>query len=164
MDAPVTNDEATLAHVIGTGLLAETIAVALGTANRADVSGQNGPVIAANDGWERVPDSVREASSALLPVVTELSQVVIGPWEDRGRTGCSDCAKTRRRNADSTGGRGQDALLAAHGDRLTAPSPALTQTAADLVAAVVRDDVESHAGGRDPRTSRGLVVVDRVGQ
>src|SRR5690625_4643471 len=162
MDTPVTDDEAIVTHVIGIGLLADTIAAALGTVTRADVSSQNGPVIAANDGWEQVPDSVREASAALLPVVTGLNQVVIGRWEERGQTGCSDCAKTRRRNADSDGGRGQGALLAAHGDKLAAPSSALTQTAADLVAAVVRDDVESHAEGRDPRTRHALVVVDLV--
>lgn len=102
-----------------------------------------------------------------LPVRTELSQVVIGPWERAGRPGCVSCAEMRRIRVHPAR-REWAAVRHAHRQALaTRPATWLTGLAAYLVAGLVADEVQRLTAaeqrsvtGEEPRTLAALLCVD----
>lgn len=149
----------------GTGLLAGAIAAAVPAADP--------PVlVTASDTWTvdcphpggGAPDAPRQRAAARgvgwLPVRTELSQVVIGPWEVAGRPGCLTCADSRRTRIRADR-REWEAVWHAHRDQLAArPACWLTGLAAHLVATVVAGEVARVAAGAEPRTQNALLQVE----
>jgi ribosomal protein S12 methylthiotransferase accessory factor len=126
-------------------------------------------VVTADDGWDTRArpaerDPIRDARVPWLPVRAELGRVVVGPVELPGVPGCVTCAETRRRLARKHP-QGFDAVWHAHGAALRdQPSPLLTALAADLVAALVADEVDRVAGAPGAsgtaRTRCTLLYVD----
>jgi len=157
--------------VLGEGLLAGAI-TGNGEPRRASATTlpemlhDRSVVVVASDGWDTRPYSVVRKVCAgqgvpWLPVRTELGRAVIGPVELPGYAGCATCAELRRRLARRHP-QGHDAVWHRHESALAdRPSSWLTNPAADLIAALVADEVRRI--GRDPgsaRTRCALLYVD----
>lgn len=169
------DDKVTVA-LVGSGLLAESVAASLASTGAAverigsddldSMSPSPSVAVAVSDGWDtaRYP-AVREAclsrNMPWLPVRTELGRAVVGPVELPGTAGCVDCAEDRRRRArrDATG---FDAVWQHHGEAMSArPSSWLTELAAGVVAASVADDVTTIVTDRESaRTASGMLHLD----
>jgi ribosomal protein S12 methylthiotransferase accessory factor len=140
------------AAVVGEGLLATAIEAAVG--DTRDV------LVVAADGWDtrrhpEVRQEARDRGVPWLPVRAELGRVVIGPVELPGAAGCVRCAESRRALA-RTHPAGHEAVLRRHGEALAdRPSSWLTTLAADVVAALVAEEVTAWS-----RTRNALLYVD----
>lgn len=150
--------DTTLAAVTGDGLLADAIAAAM--------DGDHRVLVVASDGWDtrRYPEirqHAAERGTPWLPVRTELGRVVIGPAELPGAPGCVRCAELRRKRARHHSPE-HEAVLSRHAGTLAdQPSSWLTNLAADVVGALVAEEVATLA--QDPesaRTRNGMVYVD----
>jgi ribosomal protein S12 methylthiotransferase accessory factor len=121
-------------------------------------------LVAASDAWDTGRDQLRGQAVARgvgwLPVRTELSQVVIGPWEVPGQPGCLTCAESRR--AWIRPDRAElAAVWHAHREQLRSrPAAWLTGLAAQLVGSVVAGELARVAAGHQPRTRNGLLRLD----
>lgn len=127
-----------MAEVIGTGLLAEEIEIAL---KHRDDRGESQVVISAEDGWacDRTPET---GAAAWLPVRVEHNVAVVGPLRRPGEPGCLTCFETRRERI-RTDSADRAAILAAHGEELAErPSPYLGRLAAGTVAALAAHAVD----------------------
>ncbi|MGI5282703.1 TOMM precursor leader peptide-binding protein [Nonomuraea polychroma] len=156
--------------LIGHGVIADAVAEALAPL-RADLAElaalpEEGPVvITAADGWDtrayqRIQKTCAAKRLAWLPVHAELGRVVVGPCVRPGRPGCVQCAEERRRRA-RLNPLGHQAVMERHGNTLAErPSSWLTPPAADLVAALVADEVGRIHAGEAARTAQGLIFVD----
>lgn len=150
-------------RVLGSGMLASAITATLTTRSQPRDSGQaGGLVIVASDGWDTsdypaARQLAQEYGSAWLPVRTELSHAVVGPLERPGQAGCVTCAELRR-NRIRPDRAPHRAVWRQHRSRLAQRrSTWLTGLAADLVATLVADDVETLVNGQAPRT-RGAII------
>ncbi|MEU4834403.1 TOMM precursor leader peptide-binding protein [Streptosporangium sp. NPDC023615] len=140
-------------------------------ADTADMAGAVAPrgdgpvVVVAADGWDTRPyRRVQRVCAAgrltWLPVRAELGRVVVGPRVRPGLPGCVWCAEERRRRARPEP-LGHQAVMERHGDTLAdRPSSWLTPQAADLVAALVADEVGRIRSGEPARTAGALLLVD----
>ncbi|MFI9843071.1 TOMM precursor leader peptide-binding protein [Nonomuraea sp. NPDC051941] len=123
-----------MAEVMGTGLLAEEITIAL-----KDRDGREEVTITACDGWARGP---RRDGAAWLPVWVEYGVAVIGPLRRPGEPGCLTCFETRR-NRVRTDSADRAAVLAVHGPELAErASPYLGRLAARTIAALAAHAAE----------------------
>jgi ribosomal protein S12 methylthiotransferase accessory factor len=142
--------------VHGEGLLAAAIATRLD-------GGVNVPVlVVASDGWDthNYPE-IRARRMPWLPVRTELGRVVIGPVDLPGMPGCVRCADLRRGRARQHPAE-HESVLRQHGEMLADRASAwLTNLAADLVAALVAEEVGTLATEPESaRTRNAMVYVD----
>ncbi|MEN3613810.1 TOMM precursor leader peptide-binding protein [Plantactinospora sp. ZYX-F-223] len=120
----------------------------------------------ATDAWD-IGDraAVRAASTerrlSWLPVYTELGRVVIGPLERAGEPGCVDCAELRRRR-NRLHSRAHEAVIAENRPMLSTRASAwLTGLAADVVAALVNDEIARlNRDPSAPRTRCALICLD----
>lgn len=169
-----TAERVTADWLVGTGMLAEAIAVAVPAddppvlVTASDSWTIAGPDLAASEpiGADLGREAVRRRAAARgvgwLPVRTELAQVVIGPWEVAGRPGCVTCAQLRRARIHPDR-RARAAVWHAHQRQLaTRAATLLTGLAARLVATVVADEVSRSAAGAGPRTVGALLLVDLI--
>ncbi len=125
--------------------------------------------VLASDGWD--PDvhrafdaECRARALPWLPVYLERGHAVIGPCTVPGQAGCAECAQTRRQAAR------QDVkefsqLAQRFAAELAAPSGSwLTTCGAELIAALVTDELARiTAGPQRARTRNALVRVDLAG-
>ncbi|MBF8191025.1 TOMM precursor leader peptide-binding protein [Nonomuraea sp. K274] len=139
--------------LIGDGTLADAIAdvvagvktCAVTRADHAATAVAGTVVVVASDAGDVTPYAKTRAVCAergaiWLPVRTELGQVMIGPSERPGGTGCHDCAESRRWRS-RVHPREHDAVLDQNRDELrTRRSAWLTGLAADVVATLVADE------------------------
>lgn len=119
------------------------------------------PAVAATDGWADVvtADLRARLTGPVLPARTELDTIVIGPWETPGEQGCASCVAYRQSWAGPMHER-NEAVRERHAERLAGPSPLLTEGAVRLAAALMADDLRSHAAGERPRTRGTVLTVD----
>jgi ribosomal protein S12 methylthiotransferase accessory factor len=157
--------------VHGTGLLAEAMATVLrGLAPVERITEDDlartqawGALVTASDCWDlRVHPAANRACRALgipwMPVHTELSTIVIGPFTSPARPGCAHCFALRREHAGADGA-GRAAILAAHASTLAArPSTMITQLAAGLTATVVA----AQLGGEPSHDRQNRVLFIRL--
>lgn len=157
-------------EVVGSGRLADAVRSALTPVadlakpgNRLASARPDRLLLAVSDGWQRDYAPVRVAAAAdragWLPVRTELGYAVIGPTEVAGRPGCVDCAEARRQRIHPDR-HCRAAVWQQHGQELAdRPSAWLTGLSADLIGALVTDEVQRLAGGGPPRTRQALLRV-----
>jgi ribosomal protein S12 methylthiotransferase accessory factor len=142
----------------GTGLLADAIAAALPT-------GDPPILVTASDAWNAGDRAVARRQAAArgvgwLPVRTELSEVVIGPYEVPAEPGCLSCAEARRMRIHPDRS-ARAAILRAHREQLAdRPASWLTGLAARLVGTLVAGEVARVAAGSVPRTRNALLRVE----
>ncbi|MEV4813553.1 TOMM precursor leader peptide-binding protein [Micromonospora avicenniae] len=162
-------------QLFGSGILADAIARvarrsedATPTAEPVGSTSVNSDtvIVTATDAWSlsehaavRAADNSEKLS--WLPVRTELGRVVIGPLERTGEPGCVDCAERRRRR-NRLHSRAHDTVLADNLPTLGRRASALlTGLAADVVAALVDDEIARlDRGLRPPRTRCALLCLD----
>jgi ribosomal protein S12 methylthiotransferase accessory factor len=157
--------------LVGEGLLAEAIAEC-GEVYRAaaallgDLQLDCSAMVVASDGWDAraytaVRAVCRSRSIPWLPVRTELGRAVVGPLELPGLPGCHECAELRRRLARRHR-EGHDAVRRRHEATLAdTPSSWLTGLAADLVAALVTEELSALGSPSGcVRTRQGLMFID----
>ncbi|WP_329518678.1 TOMM precursor leader peptide-binding protein [Spirillospora sp. NBC_01491] len=151
-------------RLIGTGLLADGIARA--TARRTMTRPDERVVVSAADAWDvgdraEIRAECAQDGAYWLPVRTELGRVVIGPSERPGRPGCVDCAELRRRH-NRLHAAAHDAVVTGNLDVLAGQASTwLTGAAADVVAAVVVDEIgRLEQDSASARTSGALLFVD----
>jgi ribosomal protein S12 methylthiotransferase accessory factor len=163
------------AVLFGAGLLADAIERALsrhapirrvGRADLSSIPGACPAVVASTDGWDTsdypaVRKMCVDRNVPWLPVRSELGDVVIGPVELPNTPGCGDCAELRRRLARRYP-EGHAAAWRRHGPVIRQrPSSLLTRLAADLVAALVADEVEKLVTDwNSARTRCAMLYVD----
>lgn len=163
------------AVLFGAGLLADAIAMALSRHEPIRRVGRTDPssipddcpaVVVSTDGWDTsdYPDVRKicvDRNVPWLPARSELGDVVIGPVELPNTPGCGDCAELRRQLARRYP-EGHDAAWRRHGPVIRQrPSSLLTRLAADLVAALVADEVEKLATDwSSARTRCAMLYVD----
>jgi ribosomal protein S12 methylthiotransferase accessory factor len=158
--------------VFGEGLLADTIASELAggrlhrPATPSTIPSDCQAVVASTDGWNThdYPDLRKVCIGRelpWLPVRAELGHVVIGPVELPNTPGCVECAELRRRRARQHP-QGRDAIWERHGQVIRQrPSSWLTVLAAELVAALVSDEVKRLARDMSSaRTRCAMLYVD----
>ncbi|SCL44838.1 ribosomal protein S12 methylthiotransferase accessory factor [Micromonospora citrea] len=152
-------------RLLGTGLLADAIAEGVnrpvGVITTAGPIGTGAAVetviVTATDAWDLDEHAAAMGARAdrrlsWLPVRAELGRVLIGPLEWAGEPGCVDCLERRRRR-NRLHSRAHDAVIADNSAALrTRPSAWLTGLAADVVAALVDDEITRLHG--DPSTAR----------
>nr|WP_055510026.1 TOMM precursor leader peptide-binding protein [Nonomuraea pusilla] len=154
--------------VLGRGLLADAVTGALSEAvRRSEIPPDlRRPVVTVTDSWDvdRYPElhaSCAAAGVPWIPVHVELGRVVIGPVAFPGVPGCYECAEFRRRLARADP-RSHEEVWRSHRAELAArPSLWLTGHGADLVSAVVAEELEQlDADPRLMRTRQALLYLE----
>ncbi|MGW4795707.1 TOMM precursor leader peptide-binding protein [Nonomuraea sp. NPDC004297] len=148
--------------VLGAGWLAEVVAGELdGEFRLAVVPGgpvpgdlPGGDVVVAVHVADGRPGERPAAGVPLLPVSGEPDRVVIGPLTRPGVPGCGACADSRRARNHP----GWAAVVARHRQALRGRPPSLTPAVADVVAAIVGDEVRGLVAGTPVRTEGALLL------
>lgn len=159
--------------VSGSGLIADAVAAALGdfalieraTAQTLQAQGACDGLVVASDCWDLSAYPASHQAGQVrripwLPVHTEESIAVIGPFTRPGRPGCPACFELRRRN-NCVANRDRSDKQRANAEELAAsPSAMLDQLAADLIATLAAAEFanEFTAGDVDGLPCTAMIV------